>query len=101
MSRPPGSRRVTVARTITRPSRRPASRAAITDLDRRYRRAPTEASAPGRMRPQSHQEEFGTISSAEALPSDHEGTPSERSVIIYESTNGGRKPGKNAIHPHR
>jgi hypothetical protein len=43
----------------------------------------------------------GTIAFAEALPSDHKGTPSERSVILCESTNGGRKPGKNAIHPHR
>jgi hypothetical protein len=43
---------------------------------------------------------LGTISFAEALPSD-KGTPSERSVIIYESANGGGKQAKNAIHPHR
>jgi hypothetical protein len=44
---------------------------------------------------------FGTISFAEALPLDHKGTPSERSLIIYESANGGGKQGKNAIYPHR
>jgi hypothetical protein len=43
---------------------------------------------------------LGTISFAEALPLDHKGTPSERTVIIYESANGGGNRA-NAIHPHR
>src|ERR1700688_2808081 len=47
------------ARRITRPPRRPLRGGRLADLDRRFRRAPTHASAPGGMRPVSHQGEEG------------------------------------------